>query len=101
MIKAIELDGIRINLIDAGDTEAKLEKQIGGKLETIMIRDGGVMICDREAMPKDLPYNNIASLIAGTAVYGKALIVGGSHEKFEDMPGQYAALLSFPEVYFQ
>ena len=43
-MKAIELDGIRINLIDAEDTTAKLEKQIGGKLETITIRDGGVMI---------------------------------------------------------
>lgn len=101
MIKAIELDGIKINLVDAGDTTAELEKQIGGKLETITLRDGGVMICDREAMPKDLPYNNIASLLAGTGVYGKALIVGGTCERFEDMPGQYAALISFPEVYFQ
>ena len=51
-------------------------------------------------MPKELPLNNIASLIAGTYVYGKALIIGGTHEKFEDVPEPFEILLNFPDDYF-
>ena len=100
MPRALKIDGFRIRLIDVGNTLPELQTAVGGKIEAIAIRDGGAMICDREALPKDKPYNNLASLVAGTGIYGEALIVGENGDSFSDVPDPFIALLNFPEDYF-
>ena len=101
MIRAMMLKGFRISITDVENTVKDLQKAVDGKLESISLRDGGVMICDRDALPKDKPYNNLASLIAGTGVYGDALIVGTDGKGFCDVPEPFMALMMFPEDYFK
>lgn len=100
-MRAIKLQGFLIKLIDVENTVKDLQTAVDGKLESISLRDDGVMICDREALPKDKPYNNLASLIAGTGVYGDALIVGTDGKGFDDVPDPFMALMNFPEDYFE
>lgn len=100
-MRGILIKGLMIRLLDVENTLPALQKAVDGKIETITIRDNGVMICDREAMPKDKPYNNLASLIAGTCVYGDALIVGADEDRFCDVPDPFLVYLNFPEDYFE
>ncbi len=101
MIRAMMLKGFRISITDVENTVKDLQTAVDGKLESISLRDGGVMICDRDALPKDKPYNNLASLIAGTCIYGDALIVGTDGKGFCDVPDPFMALMNFPEDYFE
>lgn len=101
MIRAMMLKGFRISITDVENTLPALQQAVDGKIETVTLRDNGVMICDREALPKDKPYNNLASLIAGTGVYGDAIIVGADGDGFCDVPDPFLALLNFPEDYFE
>ena len=96
-LKAIEVKGFRINLIDVENEISALQKAVDGKPETIKLRDGGIMLCDRDALPKDKPYNNIASLIAGTSVYGDAIILGYNGMEYDDVPQEFIALLLFDD----
>lgn len=100
-IRAMMLKGFRISMIDLENTLPAMQQAVDGKIETVTLRDNGVMICDREALPKDKPYNNLASLIAGTGVYGDAIIVGADGDGFCDVPDPFLALLNFPEDYFE
>lgn len=100
-IRAMMLKGFRISMIDLENTLPEMQQAVDGKIETVTLRDNGVMICDREALPKDKPYNNLASLIAGTGVYGDAIIVGADGDGFCDVPDPFLALLNFPEDYFE
>ena len=100
-MRAMLLKGFRLSLIDVENTVKDLQNAVDGKLESISLRDSGVMICDRDALPKDKPYNNLASLIAGTGVYGDALIVGTDGKGFSDVPEPFMALMNFPEDYFE
>ena len=101
MIRAMKLQGFRISMVDIDKTEKALRDAVGGKTETINLRDGGFMICDMFALPKDKPYNSLASLIAGTGVYGDAIIVGADGDGFCDVPDPFLARLNFPEDYFE
>lgn len=101
MIRAMMLKGFRISITDVENTLPALQQAVDGKIETVTLRDNGVMICDREALPKDKPYNSLASLIAGTGVYGDAIIVGAYGDGFCDVPDPLLALLNFPEDYFE
>lgn len=100
-MKVLFLKGFRIELAEIDSTTKALQDAVGGSIETIQLRDGGSMICDRLALPKDKPYNSLASLIAGSGVYGDAIICGTDGNGFCDMPDAFAALLNFPEDYFK
>ncbi len=100
-IRAMMLKGFRISMIDLENTLPAMQQAVDGKIETVTLRDNGAMICDREALPKDKPYNNLASLIAGTGVYGDAIIVGADGDGFCDVPDPFLALLNFPDDYFE
>lgn len=100
-MRAIKLQGFLIKLIYVENTVRDLQNAVDGKLESISLRDDGIMICDREALPKDKPYNNLASLIAGTGVYGDAIIVGTDGKGFSDVPDPFMALMNLPEDYFE
>lgn len=100
-MKGILIKGHLFRLEDVENTLPALKQVVDGKIETVTLRDNGVMICDRDALPKDKPYNNLASLIAGTGIYGDALIVGADEDAFCDVPDPFLALLNFPEDYFK
>lgn len=100
-MRAMLLKGFLISMIDLENTLPAMQQAIGGKIETTTLRDDGVMISDRDALPKERPYNNLASLIAGTSIYGDAVIVGAEGDAFCDIPDPFLALLNFPEDYFR
>ncbi len=99
-MRAMMLQGFRINMIDLENTTKAIQGKLGGSFETITLRDGGHMLCDQFALAKDKPYNNLASLIAGTGVYGDAVIVGSDGKGFCDVPDAFMTLLNFPVDYF-
>ena len=100
-MKGILIKGHLFRLEDVENTLPALQQVVDGKIETTTLRDDGVMISDRDALPKDRPYNNLASLIAGTGIYGDALIVGADGDEFCDVPDPFLALLNFPDDYFK
>ena len=100
-MQAMMLQGFRIRMIDLENTTKDIQETLGGRYETITLRDGGHMLCDQFALAKDKPYNSLASLIAGTGVYGDAIIVGADGDGFCDIPDTFLALLNFPEDYFK
>lgn len=101
MIRAMMLQGFRISMIDLENTTKAIQETLGGTYETIGLRDDGRMLCDMYALAKDKPYNSLASLIAGTGVYGDAIIVGANGNGFCDVPEPFMTLLNFPEDYFK
>lgn len=100
-MKGIKIAGIKINGIYVKDDVKSMQQAVDGKVETIKLRDGGLMLCDREALPKDKPYNNLASLVAGTSVYGDAVIIGHNGKDFMDVPDEFLVLFNFPDDYFK
>lgn len=100
-MKGILIKGHLFRLEDVENTLPALQQIVDGKIETVTLRDNGVMICDRDAMPKDKPYNNLASLIAGTGIYGDALILGADEDTFCDVPDSFLVYLNFPDDYWK
>ena len=70
-----------------------LQQEVCGSIETIQLRDGGVMIVNEQGARNGMPQNPIASLVAGTLVYGPVLIVGKDTAGYTDAPEQYTELL--------
>ena len=76
-------------LIDIQNELEALQEAIGGYIESITLDYGAVMIVDEEGRLKGKPLNDLASIIAGTSIVGKALIVGCDGEEFSDVPEMY------------
>lgn len=91
-MKALKITGIVQPVEIANDLRA-LQHAVDGYIETIGLRDGGVMIVDEEGMLKGKPQNPLAGLVAGTMIYGTALIVGADEDEFDDVPECYMWLL--------
>lgn len=91
-MKALRITGI-VELVEITNDLRALQHAVGGYIETIGLRDGGVMIVDEEGMLKAKPQNPLAGLIAGTMIYGVALIVGTDEDEFDDVPENYMELL--------
>lgn len=64
------------NMIDIDSSDLALKECVGGNIEKIELKDGGVMIANVQGMVKQYPRNDLASYICGKPVYGAALIVG-------------------------
>ena len=93
-MRALKLELNRISVVDIDSTSVKtelseLQKAVGGYIETVKLKDGGVMIVDEDGMLKQYPHNDLASYISGHHIYGTALIVGVDGDKFDDVPEQY------------
>ena len=97
-MKAITIKGTICRLDEIANDLRALQHAVDGYIETIGLKDGGVMIVDEEGLLKDKPYNKLASLVAGTDIRGTALIVGADGDEFDDVPEQYLPLLSCGEV---
>lgn len=96
-MKVIALKGLRIDLVDVDNTPDAIYNAVGGTPEPIALRDGGAMVCDMFAQIKEKPYNSVASLIAGSCVYGDAFICGICGDGFSDVPDAFIEVLNFPE----
>lgn len=92
-MRALKIEPNSITVIDIENELRALQQAIGGYIETVGLRDGGVMIVDEEGLLKQYPHNDLASYISGRHIYGTALIVGTDEDEFDDVPEQYLALL--------
>ena len=102
-MRAMKLELNSISLIDInGDTvenELKeMQQAVGGYIETVHLKDGGVMLVDEEGLLKQYPRNELASLVSGKHIYGTALIVGEDGEELTDVPEKFLALLEIGEI---
>lgn len=88
-MRAIKLDLNSISIVDVENDLHALQNAVGGHIETVGLKGGGVMIVDEEGMLKQYPHNDLASYISGRHIYGTALIVGVDGEEFDDVPDQY------------
>lgn len=88
-IRAMKLDLNSISIIDVDNDLKALQEAVGGRIETVGLKNGGVMIVDEEGMLKQYPHNDLASYISEKHIYGTALIVGVDGEEFDDVPDQY------------
>lgn len=86
-----------IAMVDVDSDTSALREAVGGEIETVGLRDGGVMIVNRDGMQQQFPHNDTASCISGRHIYGTALIVGADGDDFDDMPEQYLPLLGLGE----
>ena len=75
-IRAMKLELSRISLIDIEDDMKAYRKEVGGAVETIRLKDGGLMIAFKEGLIKKHQHNDLASYIATQHIYGTALIIG-------------------------
>lgn len=88
-MRAMKLAMNSISVIDIENELHALQQAVGGYIETIGLKDGGVMIVDEEGLLKQYPRNDLASLISGHHIFGTALIVGADEDEFDDVPQQY------------
>ena len=88
-MRALKLAMNSISIIDVDNDLKALQEAVGGRIETVGLKDGGVMIVDEEGMLKQYPHNDLASYISEKHIYGTALIVGVDGEEFDDVPEQY------------
>ena len=89
IIRALEISLNSIRVIDVPNELHALQQAVGGHIETVGLKDGGVMIVDEEGLLKQYPHNDMASYISGLHIYGTALIVGADGDEFDDVPQQY------------
>ena len=75
--------------IDIIDIDGSSVDAVCGYIETIRMKDGGIMIVDEEGVLKQYQHNDMASYIIGFHIFGTALIVGDGGEVFDDVPQQY------------
>ena len=88
-MKALKITGVA-QLIEMQKDVRLIEYLLNcasGCIETIWLNDA-VIAVDREAQQHGKPRNNLASLIAGTGIYGTAIIMGDGEE---DVPESYVS----------
>lgn len=98
-MKALKIAGIISLCSIVNDTRHIRGALLGGDISTIGLHSGGVMIVDANGQAHGKPYNKLASEIAGEAIYGIALIVGGDdvNDEFDDVPEKYLSALGMNE----
>lgn len=92
-MKALKITGV-VQLVETKKDIRLVEHILGcakGCVETIWTANADAVICiDREAQQHGKPRNDLASLIAGTGIYGTALIFGDGED---DVPARYIECL--------
>ena len=89
-IRAIKITST-VELVDV----VSFQNAVGGAKESIRLKDRGRMIVNRDGERLGMPQNSIASLVAGTMVYGPAVIVGVDDRGFyTDVPQEFTSLLT-------
>ena len=86
-MRALKLEGRTHETIEIENTLEALQKAVGGYIETVRLRvDNAVMIVNEEGLLLGLPFNAVASALAGQTIVGVALAVGVDGEEFTDAP---------------
>ena len=91
----VGIDGIGIS-----DELHLMQAHVGGYLEAVHLKDGGIMLVDEDyaLTLKKKPLNHIATALYGQPIFGNALIVGQKDDMLTDVPSKYFALLAFDMV---
>ena len=76
----------------------QMQAHVGGYIETVSLRDGGVMLVDEDGRGKRLPEKLIATALCGQQILGNVLIVGQKEDLLTDVPSKYYALLTIDMV---
>lgn len=87
--------------IEGGSIQEELHQMqahIGGYMETVRLKDGGIMIIDEDGRHKRKKDNYIASILSGTKIVGTVLIVGEEEDYLTDVPPKYFALFAINMV---
>lgn len=96
------IKGYLVHAVDVANELHALQYAVGGQIETISLRDEGVMLVDREGMQHGRAYNALASLVAETGIFGDALIVGADGDDFTDVPAKYVVdLLNIGDAFME
>ena len=75
-----------------------LQQHIGGFIETVPLRDGGIMLVNEDRHIKRLHENMIGTALCGQRILGTILIVGQKEDLLTDVPSKYYALLAIDMV---
>lgn len=91
----VGIDGIDIN-----DELHLMQAHVGGYIETLKLKDGGILLVDEDYLltKKGLKCNHIATALYGSPIFGNALIVGQKEDLLTDVPPKYFALLAYDLV---
>ena len=93
-MRAIKITSL-VRPVDVENSLKALQTEVQGYIEEVRLKDGGCVLVNEEGALNGMPQNPIASLVAGTLIYGPALIVGidEDREDYTDVPASYAELL--------
>ena len=84
------VDTVTIAAGTVAEETSALKTIIGGDIECVRLSDDAALLADEEGLLKNLPRNDLASLIARRQIVGTALIVGiestEDGERFSDCP---------------
>lgn len=98
-MKAIMVKGTFCNWVEIENRLEALQFAVGGFIQTVQLGHGGVMLVDEEGRLKGLARNQIASLVAGMDIVGRALIVGEDGEEFCDIPEYFHDVMDLPQLF--
>ena len=89
-MKAILITLDEQKIIEIENELEALQEVVDGYIETVsLIPDKVDMIVNEEGLIKEMELNSVASVIAGTYIFGNALIVGVDGENFCDVPDEW------------
>ena len=92
------VDTVTIAANTVEDELHALQTLVGGYIECVRLTDEAAMLVDEEGLLKNLPRNDLASLIAQRPIVGTALIVGIAHTEdgdvFTDCPAHMIRALN-------
>lgn len=75
-----------------------MQDHIGGYIETVRLKDGGIMLVDEDGIRKHKKENRVASALCGQKIVGTVLIVGEEEDYLTDVPPKYFALFAINMV---
>ena len=91
-MRAIKITSL-VKAIDVKNELHALQQEVQGYIEEVRLKDRGIMLVNEEGAINGMPQNPIASLVAGTMIYGPALIVGRAGDEYTDFPEAFTELL--------
>jgi hypothetical protein len=76
-MKVVQMKPIVVIITDVQPELEDCQKVVGGFVEMVYLEDGRQMLVNEEGLLKELPYNPIASQLAGHTIVGNAIVLEG------------------------
>ena len=76
-MKVVQMKPIVIIITEIQPELEDCQKVVGGFVEMVYLEDGRQMLVNEEGLLKELPYNPIASQLAGHTIVGNAIVLEG------------------------